>query len=92
MTAYAYALDLEPVDHGSPELALWCAALALMLEDARRYHRTGKDPIGAIPGTGKRALRDVLDRGLMLRHLCEMTDVCPHWVCERFAQSLHTKR
>ena len=36
MSAPAYALDLEPVDHGSPERALWCAALALMLEDARR--------------------------------------------------------
>lgn len=88
----AYALDLEPINHSSGEHALWCAALALMLEDARRYHRTGKDALGAVPGTGKRALRDVLDRGPMLRRLCEMADVCPHWVRERFAQSLRTER
>lgn len=92
MTAYAFALDLEPIDHGSPELALWFAALGLLLDDARRYHRIGKDPIGAIPGTGKRALRDIRECGPMLRHLCDMADVCPHWVCERFAQSLRTER
>lgn len=92
MTAHAYALDLEPVDHGSPELALWCAALALMLSDARIYHRTERDPAGAIPGTGKRALRDVLECGPMLRRLCEMADQEPEWVSRRFAQSLRTKR
>lgn len=92
MTAHAFALDLEPVDHGSPELALWFAALGLLLDDARRYHRIGKDPIGAIPGAGKRALRDVLECGPMLRRLCEFADVDAAWVCERFAQSLRTKR
>lgn len=88
MTAYAYALDLEPVDRRSPERALWCAALALMLEDARRYHRTGKDAPGVIPGTGRRALRDALDSGPMLRRLCEMADQEPEWVSGRFARSL----
>lgn len=90
MTAYAYSLDLEPVDHGSPEKALWCAALALMLEDARRYHRTGKDAPGVIPGTGRRALRDVLTSGKMLRHLCNMADQEPEWVSRRFARSLQS--
>lgn len=84
MTAYAFALDLDPVDHGSPERAMWCAALALMLQDARRYHRTGKD----VQCVGRQALRDVLDRGPMLRHLCEMADQEPEWVSERFARSL----
>ena len=86
MTAYAFALDLDPVDHGSPERALWCAALALMLQDARRYHRTGKDA----PGVGRQALRDVLDRGPMLRRLCEFADVDAAWVSEQFARSLQS--
>ena len=90
MTAYAYALDLEPVDHGSPEHTMWCAALALMLEDARRYHRTGKDAPGVIPGTGRRALSDVQDGGPMLRRLCEFADVDAAWVSEKFARSLQS--
>lgn len=84
MNAPAYALDLEPVDHGSPEHTMWCAALALMLQDARRYHRTGKD----VQCVGRQALRDVLECGPMLRHLCEMADQEPEWVSERFARSL----
>ena len=88
MTDHAFALDLEPINHSSPEHALWCAALALMLDDARRYHRTGKDAPGVIPGTGRRALRDVLDSGQMLRRLCEFADVDAAWVSERFARSL----
>ena len=90
MTAHAFALDLEPVDHRSPERALWCAALALMLSDARIYHRTGKDAPGVIPGTGRRALSDVLDSGPMLRRLCEMADQEPEWVSRRFARSLQS--
>ena len=86
MNAPAYALDLEPVDHGSPERALWCAALALMLQDARRYHRTGKD----VQCVGRRALSDVLDSGQMLRRLCEFADVDAAWVSERFARSLQS--
>lgn len=88
MNAVAYALDVEPVDTGSPERAMWCAALALMLDDARRYHRTGKDPVGVVPGTGRRALRDVLEQGQMLLHLCNMADYDPAWLAERFARSL----
>ena len=88
MNAPAYALDLEPINHSSPERALWCAALALMLEDARRYHRTGKDAPGVIPGTGRRALSDALAGGPMLRRLCEMADQEPEWVSRRFARSL----
>ena len=90
MTAYAYALDLEPINHSSPEHTMWCAALALMLEDARRYHRAGKDAPGVIPGTGRRALRDVLDSGPMLRRLCSMVDLEPEWVSEQFARSLQS--
>jgi hypothetical protein len=90
MTAYAFALDLEPVDHGSPERALWCAALALMLSDARIYHRTERDPAGSIPGTGRRALSDVLECGTILRRLCEFADVDAAWVSEQFARSLQS--
>ena len=87
MNAPAYALDLEPVDHRSPERALWCAALSLFLDDARRYHRGKVDTFGA-PGAGRRAMQDVLERGLMVRHLCEMTGNDVDWLCERFIQSL----
>ncbi len=90
MTAYAFALDLEPINHSSPEHALWCAALALMLEDARRYHQGKADTFGAPSGTGRRALRDITERGLMTRHLCEMTGNDVDWLCERFIRSLQS--
>jgi len=47
MNAPAYSLDIEAVDHGSPERALWCAALSLFLDDARRYHQGKVDTFGA---------------------------------------------
>lgn len=89
MNAVAYALeDLEPVDCCSGERALWCAALTLLLDDARRYHAHGTESPSATPGTGRRALRDVLERGPMVRHLCAMADIEPEWLCWRFAESL----
>jgi hypothetical protein len=88
MTDHAFALDLEPINHSSPEHALWCAALALMLDDARRYHQGKADTFGAPSGTGRRALRDVLDSGPILRRLCEFADVDAAWVSEQFARSL----
>jgi hypothetical protein len=88
MTDHAYALDLEPINRSSPEHALWCAALSLFLDDARRYHQGKVDTFGAPPGTGRRALSDALDSGPMLRHLCEMADQEPEWVSEQFARSL----
>lgn len=88
MNAPAYALEIEAVDHGSPERALWCAATALFLDDARRYHQGKADTFGAPPGTGRRALRDITERGVMTRRLCEMTGNDVDWLCERFIQSL----
>lgn len=91
MNAPAYALELEAehVDHGSlPERSLWCAALSLLLDDARRFHQTGNDPQGAIDGTGRRALRDLLECGPMVRHLCEYTDQDAAWVCGKFSRSI----
>jgi len=93
LNAVAFALeDVEPASETLPERALWCAALALLLDDARRYHRTGKDPIGAVPGTGRRAFRDVLERGPMVSHLCVMTDQEPEWLCWRFEKSLDIRQ
>lgn len=88
MNAPAYAIELEHVESSSPEKAMWSAALALLLDDARRYHRTGRDALNAITGTGRRALRDVIERGPMVRHLCNMADLDVDWLCERFAKSL----
>lgn len=90
MNAAAYALEVDHrTEHnGLAERALWCAALALMLEDARRYHRNGKDPLGVEEGTGRKALRDVRECGPMVRHLCEMADQDAAWLCAKFCHSL----
>jgi hypothetical protein len=82
-------IEAEPVDHGSPERAMWCAALALLLSDARHHHRTGVDMSGAVPGTGSRALRDVTRQGEMVTRLCNMADQDVDWVCRKFAKSLY---
>lgn len=94
MSSPAYALELEleleleHTDTGTPEKAMWCAALALLLDDARRYHQGKRDTFGAVPGTGQRALRDLIERGPCVRHLCDMAGQDVEWVCERFARSL----
>jgi hypothetical protein len=88
MSAPAYTLEQDHADTGTPEKAMFCAALALLLEDARRYHRTGRDMSGAVPGTGRRALSDLLACGPMVNHLCRYLEQEPEWVCLRFARSL----
>lgn len=90
MNAPAFVLEVDHhiVDDGLGERSLWCAAMALLLDDARRWHNTGKDPQGVADGTGARALRDVLVQGPMIQHLCRHADQDVVWVCERFARSL----
>jgi len=56
------------------ELALWVAALVLLLEDASDYLRRGDDKRG-IRGA---AYRDVMQAGPMLLHVCGMARVDPH--------------
>lgn len=77
MSAPAYAVehDYSTQGAGIAERALWCAALALLLDDARRWHLTGRDYPGAASGAGRRALLDVRECGPMLRRLCEFADV-----------------
>jgi|GEM_PF-2190672 len=90
MNAPAYSLETEPDSHvtSSPELAMWQNALALFCDDARRYHQGKGEIFGAVPGTDQRALRDLCERGPMVRHLCEMTGNDVDWLCERFIRSL----
>ena len=57
-----------------PELALWAAALVLLLEDATDFVRRGDDKQG-IRGA---AYRDLMTTGPMLRHLCAHARVDPH--------------
>jgi len=61
-----------------PELALWVAALVLLMEDASDYLRRGDDKRG-IRGA---AYRDVTTTGEMLRHLCAHARVDPHLAVE----------
>ena len=61
-----------------PELALWSAALVLLLEDATDYLRRGDDKRG-IRGA---AYRDLMTTGPMLRHLCAHARVDPHLAVE----------
>ena len=63
----------EP-ENVEPELALWSAALVLLLEDATDYLRRGDDKLGVRSA----AHRDVVQAGPMLRHLCAHARVDPH--------------
>ena len=65
--------ETEP-ESCEPELALWVAALVLLLEDATDYLRRGDDKRG-IRGA---AYRDVMQAGPMLLHVCGMARVDPH--------------
>ena len=69
--------ETEP-ESCEPELALWSAALVLLLEDATDYLRRGDDKQG-IRGA---AYRDVMQAGPMLRHLCAHARVDPHLAVE----------
>jgi hypothetical protein len=67
-----------------PELALWSAALVLLLEDATDYLRRGDDK----RGTRGAAYRDLMTTGPMLRHLCAHARVDPHLAREWWQRSL----
>ena len=73
----------EP-ENVEPELALWSAALVLLLEDATDYLRRGDDKQG-IRGA---AYRDVMQAGPMLRHLCAHARVDPDLAVEWWQRSL----
>lgn len=75
--------DTEP-ESCEPELALWVAALVLLLEDANDYLRRGDDKRG-IRGA---AYRDLMTTGPMLRHLCAHARVDPHLAVEWWQRSL----
>ena len=55
-------------------LALWIAALALLIEDASDFVRRGDDR----KGIRSAAHRDVVAIGPMLRYVCAMARVDPH--------------
>ena len=60
------------------ELALWIAALALLIEDASDFVRRGDDR----KGIRSAAHRDVVAIGPMLRHLCAHARVDPDLAVE----------
>ncbi len=66
------------------ELALWVAALVLLLEDATDYLRRGDDK----RGTRGAAYRDLMTTGPMLRHLCAHARVDPDLAVEWWQRSL----
>lgn len=75
--------DTEP-ESCEPELALWVAALVLLLEDATDFVRRGDDKHG-IRGA---AYRDLMTTGPMLRHLCAHARVDPGLAREWWQRSL----
>ncbi|QIB52131.1 hypothetical protein [Pseudomonas sp. OIL-1] len=78
--------DQKP-EPGSPELDLWIAALTLYLGDARRCYE-GKTSWSAPAGPAREALQDILSEGPILRRLCGFAGVDPHWLYEKFMESL----
>jgi hypothetical protein len=61
------------------ERRLWCAALALMLNDALGYWQsTARDT------KAEQAFDDLLRCGPMVRHVCEFTGHDPEWICQGF--------
>lgn len=86
-------MELDDIDHdqqlepGSPELDLWLAVLTQYLNDARRYY-TGTTSWSAPAGSAREALQDLLCEGPILRRLCGFAGVDPHWVREKFMESL----
>ena len=76
-------VELEPgetVRSASPERHLWGAVLAMLLDDARAYHkgaRSRREELGA-------AYQDVMTCGPMLTRLCLICGHDPQWVAEGF--------
>lgn len=78
--------DTAPPD--LPELELWRAVLVQMIEDARTYAATRKDP----GGYRQAAYRDLIERGPMLRRLSGFALVDPELVHAAFVRSLASHR
>ncbi len=86
-------MELDDIDHdqqfepGSPELDLWLAVLTQYLNDARRFY-TGETSWGSPAGPAREALQDILSEGPILKRLCGFAGVDPHWLYEKFMESL----
>lgn len=74
--------DTQPAEY-----AMWCAVLALLLDDARAYWH-GVNIYGAANYEAEQAFDDVMRVGPMLRWCCNQTGHNPQWIAERFNASL----
>lgn len=83
MNAQAYELEPQESRHKYPEEMLWLAALALLVQDARRYV-VGQRVRDAEDETGEVAYGDLMQCGPMVCHLCSMTGHDPLCLCEGF--------
>jgi len=68
--------------------AMWVAALALLLEDARAYAAGRKAYHHACHAELAAAYRDVVGCGEMLRFLCGFSGHDAAWISWRFKRSL----
>lgn len=64
----------------TPELRLWGAAMALFLEDARRYQLGVKGPQEA----QRAAWLDLRECGPVTQNFCMLLDLDPQWISEGF--------
>ena len=67
-----------------PELALWRAALELLIRDALLYSQTKKAPHNAKATDTKEAYNDVIKAGPMLCLICDMTGDDPAYISQKF--------
>ena len=80
------AIAIEPgesVRSAPGEEALWCAALALLIEDAKG-HVTGRRAWSTPLEVAQAAFEDVVSMGPMLRWCCDHTGHDPQWISEAF--------
>ena len=75
--------DISEPAQASPEKRLWCAALALLIQDAQRHYTSTEKDV-AKKRIYRQADRDVMECGPMLRKVCDFIDVEPKGVQREF--------
>lgn len=80
---------IDPIDYGTDaglaERRLWVAALALMVDDAKRYWQ-GKKSHSATADDLEGAFDAMCDCTWMLRRICNVTGHDPAWLSRGFIQ------
>jgi hypothetical protein len=81
-------LQSSVYDFDKPERALWCAALELLLDDARHYWKGTKGRHNSDSRVLEHAFDDVVSIGATIRNLCELAGYDAEWVSAKWIKSL----